>query len=60
MSNYKINLNNFEREIKIRKLIEEQNNSEFTKEYPLNEIKALSIEALEQEIRKLKILYKDL
>lgn len=49
----KINLENFIREIEIRKLIEEENNAEFTKEFPLDELKALSVEGLEMEIDKI-------
>ena len=45
----KINLENFIREIEIRKLIEEENNAEF----PLDELKALSVEGLEMEIDKI-------
>ena len=46
----KINLENFIREIEIRKLIEEENNAEFTEEFPLDELRALSVEGLEMEI----------
>ena len=53
----KINLENFIREIEIRKLIEEENNAEFTEEFPLDELKALSVEGLEMEIDK-KLLKK--
>ena len=49
----KINLENFRREIEIRKLIEEEHNTEFTKEFPLEELKAMSIEGLEMEIDKI-------
>lgn len=49
----KINLENFIREIEIRKLIEEENNAEFTEEFPLDELKALSVEGLEMEIDKI-------
>ena len=49
----KINLENFIREIEIRKLIEEENNAEFTEEYPLDELRALSVEGLEMEIDKI-------
>ena len=38
-----INLKNFEREIKLRKLLKEQENSQFTEHFPLSEIMALSI-----------------
>ena len=49
----KINLENFIREIEIRKLIEEENNAEFTEEFPLDELRALSVEGLEMEIDKI-------
>ena len=49
----KINLENFIREIEIRKLIEEKNNAEFTEEFPLDELRALSVEGLEMEIDKI-------
>ena len=49
----KINLENFRREIEIRKLIEEEHNAEFTKEFPLDELRAMSIEGLEIEIDKI-------
>lgn len=49
----KINLENFRREIEIRKLIEEENNAEFTEEFPLDELRALSVEGLEMEIDKI-------
>ena len=49
----KINLENFIREIEIRKLIEEENNAEFTEECPLDELSALSVEGLEMEIDKI-------
>ena len=49
----KINLENFRREIEIRKLIEEEKNSEFTEEFPLEELRAMSIEGLEIEIDKI-------
>ena len=49
----KINLENFRREIEIRKLIEEEHNAEFTEEFPLNELRALSVEGLEMEIDKI-------
>ena len=49
----KINIDNFRREIEIRKLIEEQNHAEFTEEFPLEELKAMSIEGLEIEIDKI-------
>lgn len=48
-----INLENFRREIEIRKLIEEEHKAEFTDEFPLSELKALSIEGLEMEIDKI-------
>lgn len=49
----KINLENFIREIEIRKLIKEENNAEFTEEFPLDELRALSVEGLEMEIDKI-------
>ena len=49
----KINIVNFIREIEIRKLIEEENNAEFTEEFPLDELRALSVEGLEMEIDKI-------
>ena len=49
----KINLENFIREIEIRKLIEEENNAEFTEEFPLDELRALSVEGLEMKIDKI-------
>lgn len=52
-----INLNNFEREIKLRKLLEEQKNAQFTEHFPLSEIMALSIEGLQIEIDKIKNKY---
>lgn len=57
MNNCKIDLENFVREIKIRKLLEEQNKSTYTDEFPLSEIKALSVDALRQEIKKLSLIY---
>lgn len=53
-----INIKNFEREIKLRKLLDEQSKSEFTENFPLNEIRALSIEGLKIEIEKIKNKYK--
>ena len=49
----KINLENFRREIEIRKLKEEEKNAEFTEEFPLSELRAMSIEGLEIEIDKI-------
>ena len=49
----KINLENFRREIEIRKLIEEEHNAEFTEEFPLSELRAMNIEGLEMEIDKI-------
>ncbi len=49
----KINLENFRREIEIRKLIEEEHKAEFTDEFPLSELRALSIKGLEMEIDKI-------
>ena len=49
----KINLENFRREIEIRKLKEEEKNAEFTDEFPLSELRAMSIEGLEIEIDKI-------
>ena len=52
-----INIKNFEREIKLRQLLEEQKTAEFTEEFPLKEIMALSIEGLQIEINKIKKKY---
>lgn len=49
----KINLENFRREIELKKLQEEEHNAEFTDEFPLEELKALSIEGLEIEIDRI-------
>lgn len=49
----KINIENFRREIEIRKLLEEQHNAQFTEEFPLEELRAMSIEGLEKEIDKI-------
>ena len=49
----KINIKNFRREIELRKLLKEQEQAEYTKEFPLDELKALSIEGLEIEIDKI-------
>lgn len=49
----KINIDNFRREIEFRKLLEEQKLAEYTEEFPLEELTAMSIEALEQEIDKI-------
>ena len=49
----KINLENFRREIEIRKLKEQEANAEFTEEFPLTELRAMSIEGLEMEIDKI-------
>ena len=49
----KINIDNFRREIEFRKLLEEQKNAEYTEEFPLAELNAMSIEGLEQEINKI-------
>ena len=49
----KINLENFRREIEIRKLKEEEKKALFTEEFPLEELKAISIEGLEMEIDKI-------
>jgi hypothetical protein len=49
----KINLENFRREIEIRKLKEEEAHAVFTEEFPKNELTALSIEGLEQLIDKI-------
>ena len=46
----KINLENFRREIKLRKLKEQEAKAEYTEEFPLNELHALSIEGLEMLI----------
>ena len=42
----KINIENFRREIEIRKLLEEQHNAQFTEEFPLEELRAMPIEGL--------------
>ena len=49
----KINIKNFRREIELRKLLKEQEQAEYTKEFPLDELKALSIKGLEIEIDKI-------
>lgn len=49
----KINIENFRREIEIRKLQDEQKHAEYTEEFPLSELTAMSIEGLEQEIDKI-------
>ena len=49
----KINLENFRREIEIRKLLEEEHNAEFTEEFPSSELRAMNIEGLEMEIDKI-------
>ena len=49
----KINLENFRREIEIRKLKEEEANAVFTEEFPKSELRAMSIEGLEIEIDKI-------
>jgi len=49
----KINLKNFRREIELRKLLKEVEEAEYTNEFPLEELKALSIEGLEIEINKI-------
>ena len=49
----KINLENFRREIEIRKLKEAEKNSEFTEEFPLEELRAMSIEGLQIEIDRI-------
>jgi hypothetical protein len=46
----KINLENFRREIEIRKLKEQEANAKYTEEFPLDELHALSIEGLEMLI----------
>jgi hypothetical protein len=46
-------LENFRREIEIRKLIQEEHNAEFTEEFPLSELRAMNIEGLEMEIDKI-------
>ena len=46
----KINLENFRREIELRKLKEQEAHAEYTEEFPLNELHALSIEGLEMLI----------
>lgn len=54
-----INIENFEREIKIRILKEQESKAKFTEHFPLSEIRALSIEGLEIEIEKIKKKYKN-
>ncbi len=49
----KINLENFRREIELKKLQEQERDAEFTDEFPLEELKALSIEGLEIEIDRI-------
>lgn len=49
----KINLENFRREIEIRKLKEEEHKAQFTDEFPREELLAMSIEGLEMEIDKI-------
>ena len=49
----KINIENFRCEIALRKLLEQRRKSTFTKEFPLEEIEALSIEGLQTEIDKI-------
>jgi len=48
-----LNLTNFRREIEIRKLLYEADHAKYTEEFPRNELTALSIEGLEQEIDKI-------
>ena len=49
----KKNLENFRREIKIKELQEQEKTAEYTNEFPLEELKAMSIEGLEIEIDKI-------
>lgn len=49
----KLNLENFRREIELRRLKEAETNAEFTEEFPLSELKAMNIEGLEMEIDKI-------
>ncbi len=49
----KINLENFRREIEIKKLLESEKQAQFTEEFPLSELKAMNIEGLEMEIDKI-------
>jgi len=49
----KINLENFRREIEIKKLLESESQAQFTEEFPLSELKAMNIEGLEMEIDKI-------
>ena len=49
----KINIDNFRRELELRKLLEEQKKAEYTEEFPLAELNVMSIEGLEQEINKI-------
>ena len=49
----RINIENFRREVEIKKLLAEQKEAQFTEEFPLDELKAMSIEGLEMEIDKI-------
>lgn len=49
----KINIENFRREIEIRKLLQKRKEAQFTEEFPLEELEAMSIEGLEMEIDKI-------
>lgn len=49
----KINIENFRREVEIKKLLQEQSEAQFTEEFPLEELRAMSIEGLEKEIDKI-------
>ena len=51
-----LDLKNFKRELKLRKLLNEQEKAEFTKEFPLDEIHAMSEEAIKEEIHKIEII----
>ena len=54
----KINIDNFRRELELRKLLEEQKQAEYTEEFPLAELNVMSIEGLEQEINKILLKQK--
>ena len=54
----KINIDNFRRELELRKLLEEQKQAEYTEGFPLAELNVMSIEGLEQEINKILLKQK--
>ena len=51
-----LDLKNFKRELKLRKLLNEQEKAEFTKEFPLGEIRAMSEDAIKEEIHKIEMI----